>query len=261
MKKINSGTKCWQVLLSVIMLLALIVGVFEPTNKIEARLNPTSESVSNYRNIDISKETYKKLVSKRILGEDVSFEDWKAMVLSSVELEKKIVSSGEFYEVYSSQKSVRGSSFLPAKGDVVITNGTSSAGILGHAGIAISPYSILHIEGPNYHPTTITFGSWNNRYSYINGSSWTKVYRHINSSTASDAADWAWNTYGNSDAIYQITSDLTSTSETYCSKIVWQAYYYGPSSPQAFGLTWGYRLPYDLPDNIYNLNLVNKYSL
>jgi len=260
MKKRRKGTRYRRIVLSGIILLALIIGVFAPTSTVEARLNPASGLVSNHSKIDLSKDTYKKLVSDEILGDDVTYEDWKSLVLSSVELEKKI-SSGEFYEVYSSQKSVRGSSFLPEKGDIVITNGTSSAGFLGHAGIAISPYSILHIEGPGYSPTSFTFGSWNNKYSYKSDISWTKVYRHTNSSVASAAADWAWNTYGYSNAKYKITIDLTSTSETYCSKIVWQAYYYGPPSPQVYDITWGFRLPYDLPYNIYNLSLANTYSL
>lgn len=38
-------------------------------------------------------------------------------------------------------------SFTPKKGDVIITNGTSSAGILGHAGIATSSRYVFHIVG------------------------------------------------------------------------------------------------------------------
>ena len=84
---------------------------------------------------------------------------------------------------------------------------------------------------------------------------WNKVYRHSDSSIAEDAAQWAEDTYKDSDAEYVITMDLESTDETYCSKLVWQAYYYGHTPSAANGPTWGVRLPYSLPDSIHNLDL------
>ena len=54
--------------------------------------------------------------------------------------------------------------------------------------------------------------------------------------------------------------DLTSTDKTYCSKLVWQAYYYGPDTHCANGPTVGVRLPYDLPSTIHDLSLVQTYE-
>lgn len=144
-------------------------------------------------------------------------------------------------------------------GDVIITNGTSSAGILGYAGIATSSRYVFHIAGPGYHPVYISFSSWHNNYTNKNSSSWTKVYRHNSSKVANAAANWAVNTYSGSNAKYKITGNLASTDVTYCSKLVWQAYYYGPSSHQANGPTIGYRLPYDLPDTIHSLTYKHTY--
>lgn len=61
------------------------------------------------------------------------------------------------------------------------------------------------------------------------------------------------------DPQYVITMDLESTDETYCSKLVWQAYYYGHTPSAANGPTWGVRLPYSLPDTIHNLDLVQEW--
>lgn len=40
------------------------------------------------------------------------------------------------------------------------------------------------------------------------------------------AADWALENYENSGYDYGINADLFSTNPTYCSKIVWQAYWF-----------------------------------
>lgn len=248
----------------------------------------------------LSYKTYQKYINDGILGSDVSFDDWKALVESSRMLEEQLSNSTEFTEVYSSKDDIISSKFktklsdtgsiksgtgkllgsssgsgsggssgtvsksnagfAPRRGDIFVTNGTSSAGILGHAGIALDEWTILHIAGPGYHPTTISVDAWNSLYSMKNKSSWTKVYRHSSQTVAYQAATWASTTYKNSGATYKITADLTSTNETYCSKIVWQAYYYGPTTHQGTGLTWGYRLPYDLDSTIKSVSYQNTYS-
>ena len=165
--------------------------------------------------------------------------------------------SGEFILVYDSTGRATFPPYSLTKGDVFITNGTSSAGILGHAGIAISSDEILHIAGPGQHPDTITLSGWNAAYT---PAGWTKVYRHSNANVAKKAAQWASDTYEGTSVEYVISMDLSSTNETYCSKLVWQAYYYGPDEACADGPTWGVRLPYDLPTSIHNLNLEKTYG-
>ena len=133
----------------------------------------------------------------------------------------------------------------------MIINGTSSAGLTGHAGIALSSTTILHIAGARKTPTTITKSQWNSSYS---SKGWTKVYRSTNSTAAANAASWASKTYKGSNATYKITMDLSTTNETYCSKLVWPAYYYGAGTSHANGPTWGIRLPYQLNTTIKNLS-------
>lgn len=96
-----------------------------------------------------------------ILAEDITFEYWKQLMETSYALEEVIEASGEFILVYDSTGRAAYPPYSLTKGDVFITNGTSSAGILGHAGIAISSDEILHIAGPEQHPDTITLSGWN----------------------------------------------------------------------------------------------------
>lgn len=198
---------------------------------------------------------YLELRESGVLGEDITFEYWQYLLEESARLEKKLESSSEYSLVYDSSNPSAYASYSMEAGDVFITSSTVSSGLLGHAGISISSSSILHIAGPGEHPDTISKNSWLNKYD----EGWNKVYRHSDSSIAEDAAQWAEDTYKDSDAEYVITMDLESTDETYCSKLVWQAYYYGHTPSAANGPTWGVRLPYSLPDTIHNLDLVQEW--
>jgi len=207
---------------------------------------------------EVEYNEYVQLVKQGVLAEDITFEYWKQLKETSYALEKALEASDEFTLVYDSTDT-RGtySTYSLTKGDVFITSGTSSAGILGHAGIAISSDYILHIAGPGYHPTTISLSRWNSNYTT---EGWTKVYRHSDDDVADQAGQWASDTYEGTDAEYLISMNLASTDETYCSKLVWQAYYYGPEEPCANGPTWGVRLPYDLPTTIHDLSLEKTYE-
>ncbi|MCR5829681.1 MAG: hypothetical protein K6F93_04925 [Lachnospiraceae bacterium] len=208
----------------------------------------------------LSREIYEKYVQQGVISESIKYEEWRFLVEKSKELEDALSKSPYFNEVYSSENNRVQQNFLPARGDIVITNGTSSAGIFGHSGIAVSAYNILHIAGFGCVPELITFGSWNNTYSYVNEDSWTKVYRCTDSSVANAAATWAEDNYLDSFCIYMIDEELFGTFFTYCSKIVWQAYAFGPSSPAAYVPGWsGIVLPYELPNLIYNCHLEHVY--
>lgn len=187
---------------------------------------------------------YVELQEKGVLGEDVTFEYWLRLTKEALALEKELEKSNDFYEVYSGEGSIDKATYPLKAGDIIVTNGTVSSGIVGHAGIAVSSTNILHIAGPSKTPDITTISGWNNEYTQ-NGD-WTKIYRHQNSSIATQAAQWANRTYRNSNAKYKITNDLTTTHETYCSKIVWQAYYYGPPTPAANGPLKRLVLPYNL---------------
>lgn len=192
----------------------------------------------------ISYSEYLELQSEGIIGEDVSYEYLNELYSKSNNLEENLKNSNQFESIAMSSDV---SSVSLKVGDVLITNGTSSAGLLGHAGIAISSNEILHISGPGNAPQVISPTVWANTYE---NSGWTKVYRNTSSVAARKASYWAEDTYEGSNAEYKITMDLSVTDENYCSKMVWQAYYYGAGTQYANGPTWGVRLPYDLPTTV-----------
>ena len=223
-----------------------------------------SLSVISYADSSVSPDVsgdyqeYAELKGAGTLGQDISYELWSKLKADSMALESTLENSDEFTLVYDSTDAKAPTAYRMTTGDVFVTNGTSVGGLTGHAGIAISSLYILHIQGPGYHPATIKLSSWNAKYS-SNGR-WTKIYRHNSAGTALKAGQWTEKTYKNSNASFVINADLSSTSKTYCSKIVWQAYHYGPSSPVSTTPVSGIVLPYSLPDLIRNVRLVKTYQ-
>lgn len=196
-------------------------------------------------------ENYKYMVDNGYLDSEISFEEWNAYLDENERLEKEF----ENEEIPFYIGKLR-SGFELERGDILVTNGTSKKGLTGHAAIALDSENILHIAGPHDVPDTITKKRWIEKYH--DGKTWTKVYRHSDSDIASSAADWAEETYKGSNAEYKITNDTNDTSKTYCSKIVWQAYYFGTGEAEYLGsMTIS---PYLLPRFIYNVKLVGKYK-
>ncbi|MFI8716184.1 YiiX/YebB-like N1pC/P60 family cysteine hydrolase [Brevibacillus brevis] len=124
-------------------------------------------------------------------------------------------------------------------GDMLVSNTTSSKGLTGHAAIVTDNLSVVHIGGYGENPEEISLSKFFKRY---NNS--VKVIRYTSSRDAKKAGEWA-RTYAAeySDAKYDLAVKLRGFTHTYCSKIVWQAYYYGadvnlgnkrPSSTQLF---------------------------
>lgn len=206
-------------------------------------------------------EEYLSLVKEGAIGQDVDFETWAEAVKESEKLEKELLASTEFDLVYdSSNDEMAGANaaYVARVGDVFITNATSFGGITGHSAMLINEsgnLKILHISGSGATPTVITISSWHTKYTNSLNDTWTRIYRHSSSTVASQAATWERNTYKNSGAKYVLNTDLVSTNETYCSKMVWQAYYYGPSSPAATYYENRIVTPYGIPSAIPSLSL------
>ncbi|MCI5999957.1 MAG: hypothetical protein MRZ23_00370 [Finegoldia magna] len=81
------------------------------------------------------------------------------------------------------------------------------------------------MKGKN--PSTASLQYWINNYVNASDKLWLNVYRYKYSTDALKAARWAEKTYKGKSIRYRIDGDYSSTSYTYCSKIVWQAYRYG----------------------------------
>ncbi|HBZ83894.1 MULTISPECIES: YiiX/YebB-like N1pC/P60 family cysteine hydrolase [unclassified Brevibacillus] len=111
-------------------------------------------------------------------------------------------------------------------GDILVTNDTSSWGLTGHAAIVIDTQNLVEIRGDGYNPEKNDIDDFID--DHTSGSSWVKVYRHDLSSKGKGAAKWAeWYVKNYSDVEYGFSDLLDYDDTTYCSKIVWDAYYFG----------------------------------
>lgn len=122
-------------------------------------------------------------------------------------------------------KAIDVNGFFYAPGDILITKSTIVKGLTGHAGI-VHPdgKSVIHIAGPGEKANVIPISQWLNRYSS------TKVIRYKYKLRALKAANWARDYYLNGPgkyAEYKFKFNPKDKSSVYCSKLVWQAYYYG----------------------------------
>lgn len=224
-------------LLPIFTFLLVITGfVFAPNTS-------NAESVDIPENVDtsLSYENYQKLIDLEILDESFPYETW---VEINSEDRTNHLNSGS-----SNNKPMLMAAPALVRGDILISNGTSSFGLTGHAGIVVGANEILHIAGHGYVPKVIGFDSWTERYGKgKGGNTKTEVYRISNWTHRNNAADWARKTYEGSGANYSLMSSLDSFAWTYCSKIVWQAYHYGSSISLVNKPVSDIATPYGLPD-------------
>uniref|UniRef100_UPI003242C35B hypothetical protein n=1 Tax=Lactococcus sp. TaxID=44273 RepID=UPI003242C35B len=144
-------------------------------------------------------------------------------------------------------------------GDILIVGGNFPTGVIGHAAILNADGYVLEMPGgPNWF-----WGiSDNNRQlpkrQWITNhiKEWTSVYRIRNTGLARQVARYAdthfYNTYGgatkNIHINYLVRSNLKVTNPNYCSKLVWQAYYFGSGNlPVMYGISDSVVAPTGLP--------------
>ncbi|KSU21914.1 C40 family peptidase [Lactococcus lactis] len=123
-------------------------------------------------------------------------------------------------------------------GDILVVGGNFPTGVIGHAAILNADGYVLEMPGGN--------GWWNGlpdnnrqltKRQWITNhiKEWTSVYRISNTNLARQVARYAdthfYNTYGgatkNIHLDYQLNSHIKQFNPNYCSKLVWQAYFYG----------------------------------
>ncbi|MBC8632860.1 hypothetical protein H8697_14370 [[Eubacterium] tenue] len=143
-------------------------------------------------------------------------------------------------------------------GDILITNATCPAGILGHAAIANGNEYVLDMPGPRNgrslkdNNRQSTASEWFNDYK----SGWIHVYRIKNRSLAKQVGRYAdrhyYSTNGsatkNVHIDYDFSPHLYDMRSAYCSKLVYCAYWYGSGSLPVMQKRSGYIHPYKLID-------------
>lgn len=200
-----------------------------------------------------SYETYMYYVDNGYISEEeLPYFEWAEMVEHSIQ-SIEFFQENENFELIYSGPSLFASSITLQPGDVILTThyDTALLGLIGHAGIATNKNYIFHIAGTGETPTYISYSYWLSKY-YTGR---TDIYRCSSSSVAQSAANWCVSTYAGSNAEYSLATDLYETNKVYCSKLVWQGYYFGAGSSHAsfpIGIPW--IAPYDLPTYIYNLS-------
>ncbi|WP_218729978.1 hypothetical protein [Brochothrix thermosphacta] len=157
-------------------------------------------------------------------------------------------------------------------GDIFITNSTASSLFLGHAAIATGTNSILDMPGlnvgdKNNNNRQLTWAQWKKAYS----KGWIKVHRMKDSKMAAKVAKYADRNYYSSTGSatknikipYGIDSHRYQKSPNYCSKLVWQAYYYGSGDAKVVVPGSGIISPYALPNvtfyKEYGISVVQQY--
>lgn len=170
---------------------------------------------------------YEEAVEKGIISaEDYTKLEWN-------EFQDKQKASSEVFLSDNDQlvlSSTSSKAILPKRGlragDFIVTN-NGGYGITGHAAIMLDSKTVLHISGPGAYPKTLSFSTF--RKSYLKKSShWIQVFGSPSKEKGLKAAAWAKKTYANKKNIkYGMSPKLSTINPTYCSKIVYQAYYTG----------------------------------
>ncbi len=116
-------------------------------------------------------------------------------------------------------------------GDVIVTKNGAFFDLIGHVAMAIDSETIVNITGPGTHPHKVSISK------FIKDSKkggWIKLYRANDYYEGANAAIWMDKTYVDSGAEYVLTENINSLDETYCSKMIFQAYHFGNG-----GTVWG----------------------
>ncbi|MDC0706785.1 hypothetical protein SAMN04487776_1614 [Priestia megaterium] len=124
---------------------------------------------------------------------------------------------------FAASNTYPGKSLTPKAGDIIITSKRTTSHYTGHAMIVTDKLKVAEIAGPNKHPRELTFAEYKKAYPTVKS-----VVRIQNTKIATKAGAAARQYVADyKTATYSVTShtDLRYKKVTYCSKMVWQAYW------------------------------------
>lgn len=124
--------------------------------------------------------------------------------------------------LFPTSNNTASAAFSYKKGDILITDQTSSNGVTGHAAIFIGGGKVLNMSGwkSEPHPRVMTIKEWEKRHKKR-----VKVLRYKSAKVANKAADQAVKYFKGKKIKYRITANPKNISKTYCSELVWYSYY------------------------------------
>lgn len=123
---------------------------------------------------------------------------------------------------YPTNKDTASAAFSYKKGDILITDRTSSKGVTGHAAIYIGNGQVLHTSGwkSEPYPKVMTISKWLKRYDNR-----VMVLRYKSATVAGKAADQAVKAFKGKKIKYAVSANPKNISKTYCSELVWYSYW------------------------------------
>lgn len=202
-------------------------------------INPGKYPFSSFQRDEqnVFKDLYNEYISLNS-SLPINYEDWLVLnnfgVLSDTQesmLQRKISKRSTADNKREFFNTVR-------KGDILVSSGGGSIGLIGHAAIMTSDYWVLEMPGTKQSLEDNNRQVPKDKWFDEHASDWTTVYRCPDNSIARKAAGWADTHYydasgGEKKTIhirYSLFTDIWSINPSYCSKLVIQAYYYGTGS-------------------------------
>jgi len=190
----------------------------------------------------------------------MSYEQW----LKENNFGQGPISSGKITKK-ENNKNLRALNDMTVKpGDIIVTNSASSGGILGHAAICDRPGYVLDMPGSPAEPLNdnnreLTAQEWFNHYHRTG--KFIKVYHAQNQKDAQEAAlvgDYALSHYWDPNRSftksihipYSIFYGLYNTSAMYCSKLVYDAYWFTTGNDSLIKESKVFETPYELAADI-----------
>ncbi|QYA46073.1 hypothetical protein KYI13_12330 (plasmid) [Macrococcoides bohemicum] len=154
-------------------------------------------------------------------------------------------------------------SFTPKAGDIIYTNNAFlselGAPIPGHAAIYVGDGKIVEINGYGHIPATHSYSNFVKTKRGTKSDRWiVRVYRTSNTTNAIKASTYAKSLSGKN-IPYGIFTSMKDKSKLYCSKLVWQAYYFGAGSSSVVNTNPETVIPKYLAGNIKGTSLKHTY--
>lgn len=211
--------------------------------------------------------------------DSVSYNEWLEMnnygVMSDTKLPLLQNKNSNRRQARSAQDNINKFCKDAKAGDILIVSGNFPTGVIGHAAIMNSDNTVLEMSGGEGWKKGIPDN--NHQYSkrtWIKNhiKDWTSIYRISDSKLAKKVARYVDTNYFSSKGTatkdihidYKIDSLLKNKNPNYCSKLVYQAFYYGTGDLPVMKPTipWGVIPPANLPttfSNSYKPTYIGRY--
>ncbi|MBS6420378.1 MAG: hypothetical protein KH368_07055, partial [Limosilactobacillus reuteri] len=211
--------------------------------------------------------------------DSVSYNEWLEMnnygVMSDTKLPLLQNKNSNRRQARSAQDNINKFCKDAKAGDILIVSGNFPTGVIGHAAIMNSDNTVLEMSGGEGWKKGIPDN--NHQYSkrtWIKNhiKDWTSIYRISDSKLAKKVARYVDTHYFSSKGTatkdihidYKIDSLLKNKNPNYCSKLVYQAFYYGTGDLPVMKPTipWGVIPPANLPttfSNSYKPTYIGRY--